>query len=71
MSIAIAPEMKNDSPSKATYSISDIARLLDCSLSHAIRLSGRGLIPGRVEAGRILRFGRGPVDAWLAGEQPR
>jgi excisionase family DNA binding protein len=53
----------------AAYTISDIARLAQCSERHAWRLADRGVIPGRIKGlGRLVRFSKPAVDAWLAGQ---
>jgi excisionase family DNA binding protein len=51
------------------YTIADIARMAQCSERHAWRLTDRNLIPGRIQGlGRLVRFSRAAVDAWLAGQ---
>ena len=56
-----------------TYTIEQLAQLLNCSTRHARRLDADGTIPGRMTFGRLVRFSRRQVDAWLDGEtgQPR
>lgn len=56
-----------------TYTIEQLAQLLNCSPRHARRLDALGEIPGRMTFGRLVRFSRRQVDAWLNGEtgQPR
>lgn len=51
-----------------TYTLEDLAGLLKCSLRHARRLDADGTIPGRMTFGRLVRFSRRKVDAWLDGE---
>ena len=54
---------------KAAYTIPDIARLTQASTRHIHRLNDRGLIPGRIRGlGRLVRFSKSAVDAWLAGQ---
>jgi excisionase family DNA binding protein len=51
----------------ATYTVRDVARLTQSSERHVWRLADKGLIPGRIEGlGRLVRFSRSAVDAWLA-----
>ena len=51
-----------------TYTIEQLATLLNCSLRHTRRLDAEGKIPGRMTFGRLVRFSRRQVDAWLNGE---
>lgn len=51
-----------------TYTIEQLAQLLNCSPRHARRLDAEGTIPGRMTFGRLVRFSRRQVDAWLNGE---
>jgi excisionase family DNA binding protein len=53
----------------ATYTVSDIARLTQTSERHIHRLNDRNLVPGRIKGlGRLVRFSKAAVDAWLAGQ---
>ena len=53
----------------ATYTVADIARLTQSSERHVHRLNDLGRIPGRIKGlGRLVRFGKAAVDAWLAGQ---
>jgi excisionase family DNA binding protein len=53
----------------ATYTIADIARLTQSSERHIGRLHAQGKIPGRIpDLGRVVRFSKSAVDAWLAGQ---
>jgi excisionase family DNA binding protein len=61
-----APEL---SAALAAYTVPDIARLTQSSERHIWRLVDRDLIPGRIRGlGRLVRFSRSAVDAWLAGK---
>jgi len=52
-----------------TYTVSDIARLTQASERHVHRMNDLGMIPGRIKGlGRLVRFGKAAIDAWLAGE---
>jgi excisionase family DNA binding protein len=67
-STAAGPE---PSTAPATYTVADIARLTQSSERHVWRLADRGLIPGRIKGlGRLVRFSKLAVDAWLAGQTP-
>ncbi len=57
-----------ESSTSGTYTIGQIAELLHCSLRHARRLDADGTLPGRIVLGRLVRFSRRQVDAWLNGE---
>ena len=60
-----APE---PSAAPGTYTVRDIARLTQSSERHVWRLADRGLIPGRIKGlGRLVRFSKAAVDAWLSG----
>jgi excisionase family DNA binding protein len=48
-----------------TYTTDDIAALLKCSPRHVRRLDDRRLIPGRIAAGRLVRFACKLVDQWI------
>jgi excisionase family DNA binding protein len=51
------------------YDLREVARLAVISVRTAGRLAERNLIPGRVAGlGRLIRFSREAVDAWLSGQ---
>ncbi len=53
-----------------TYTVADIARLTQSSTRHIFRLIDMGKVPGRVKGlGRLVRFSRSAVDAWLGGDR--
>lgn len=64
------PAQLNEKPMKqsGTYTLEEVAGLLKCSLRHARRLDAEGTIPGRMTFGRLVRFSRRQIDAWLDGE---
>ncbi|HKB05373.1 MAG TPA: helix-turn-helix domain-containing protein [Gemmataceae bacterium] len=49
-----------------TYTVEQLAALLQCSERHVWRLSDQNKIPGKLRLGRLVRFARTQVDAWLA-----
>jgi excisionase family DNA binding protein len=52
----------------ATYTVPDLARLTKSSERHIHRLNDLGKIPGKIAGlGRLVRFSKAAVDAWLAG----
>jgi hypothetical protein len=56
----------------AVYTIADIARLAQTSERHIHRLKDLERIPGRIHGlGRLVRFSKASVDAWLAGQRGR
>jgi predicted DNA-binding transcriptional regulator AlpA len=64
----ISPEPSPIAP--AAYTVPDIARLAQSSERHVWRLIDQGLVPGRIKGlGRLVRFSRAVVDAWLAGDR--
>lgn len=62
------PATATDQREQATYTADELARLLRCSERHVQRLTERGEIPGLIRVGRLVRYSRVAVDAWLAGE---
>lgn len=52
----------------STYTVEQLAELLQCSARHVWRLSDQNKIPGKLRIGRLVRFSRPQVDAWLAGK---
>jgi predicted DNA-binding transcriptional regulator AlpA len=54
----------------ATYTVPDIALLAKASERHIWRLADQDKIPGRIKGlGRLVRYSRSAVDAWLAGNR--
>jgi excisionase family DNA binding protein len=51
-----------------TYTVADLARLLQCSERHVWRQIDLNAIPGKILIGRLVRFSRAVVDRWLAGQ---
>lgn len=47
------------------YRVADLARLLDCSPQHIRRMVRAKAIPGAFRVGRLIRFVRADVDAWM------
>jgi excisionase family DNA binding protein len=61
----------DDGERREAYKIEEIAALLQCSVRHVFRQSKQNKIPGKIHCcGRLSRFSRAAVDAWLAGEPP-
>ena len=51
----------------ATYTVADLARLMQCSERHVWRLADAGKVPGRIAGlGRLVRFSAAAVDSWLS-----
>lgn len=55
----------------ATYTVEELATLLQCSTRHVHRLKDAKKIPGQVRCGRIVRFSRKTIDLWLAPASSR
>lgn len=53
----------------ATYTVPDLARLLNCSERHVWRQIDLRKIPGVIRCGRLVRLSRHVIDAWLAGDR--
>ncbi len=51
-----------------TYTVEQLAGLLQCSERHVWRLTDQDKIPGKIRLGRLVRFARPQVDAWLLGQ---
>ena len=49
----------------ATYTVADLAALLQCSERHVHRLNDSRAIPGMIRVGRLVRFSKKLVDEWL------
>lgn len=63
---AIYLDKKHDKPNLlGTYKLDEVAQLMNCSLRHARRMDRNRDIPGRLTFGRLVRFSRKRVDAWL------
>jgi excisionase family DNA binding protein len=58
------------SAAPATYTVPDLARLTQTSERHIWRLVDLDAIPGKMRLGRLVRFHRPTVDAWLAAGAP-
>jgi excisionase family DNA binding protein len=53
-----------------TYTVADLARLLQCSTRHVWRLIDLGRVPGVLRLGRLVRISKPIADAWLAAGCP-
>lgn len=68
---AIYLAQKHDKPNlQGTYTLEEIAQLMSCSPRHARRMDRNREIPGRLTFGRLVRFSRKRVDAWLNENGP-
>jgi excisionase family DNA binding protein len=47
-----------------------VAALLDCSPRHVFRLADTGAMPPPVRVGRLVRWRRADLEAWLAAGCP-
>jgi excisionase family DNA binding protein len=54
----------------STYTVPDLARLLQCSERHVWRMIDMGRIPGVMRIGRLVRIARTVADAWIADGAP-
>jgi excisionase family DNA binding protein len=61
------PPAGSPSPDPATYDAADVGRLLACSVRHVRRLHDARLMPPAVRLGRLVRWRRADIDAWLTG----
>jgi len=54
-------------PANGTYDVAAIASLMGCSSRHVRRLAQQGKMPQPLRTiGRLLRWLRSDVDAWIA-----
>jgi excisionase family DNA binding protein len=51
-----------------TYTVEQLAGLLQCSPRHVWRQLDLNKIPGVIRCGRLVRFSRSVIDRWLAGQ---
>lgn len=51
----------------AVYTTLGVADRLSCSVKHVERLP----VPGRIKLGRLVRYDRKTVDAWIAAGCPK
>ena len=58
-------------PDSATYTVEQVAGLLQCSQRHVWRMADLNAIPGKLRIGRLVRFNRAAVDAWIAAGCPK
>jgi excisionase family DNA binding protein len=56
----------------ATYTVSDLAALLQLSERTVWRLTDGGLIPGKIRIGsKSVRWSKSVIDQWIASGCPR
>ena len=65
MTTATQPDEKRDSLEAATYTVAQLAGLLDVSERHIHRLRDQKAIPGEIRVGKCVRFARKVIDRWL------
>ena len=56
--------------STGTYDVDAIAELLGCSSRHVRRLADMGALMRPIHIGRLIRWRKADVDAWLAAGCP-
>jgi excisionase family DNA binding protein len=71
MATSTDPTENRRTPEGGTYDVPDLATLLKCSTRHVRRMIDAGEVPGLIRFGRLVRFHRGTVDAWLIGKAQR
>ena len=52
------------------YNVPDLAALQQCTERHVRNMADAGQIPGMYRFGRLVRFRRAAVDAWLDAGAP-
>lgn len=58
-------EVPPPAPERATYTVDELAALLQCSTRHVHRLTDAREIPGVVRIGRLVRYSRRVIHDWL------
>jgi excisionase family DNA binding protein len=64
---ALEPAQLPGNLDRQTYTVRNLATMLQCSDRHVWRLADQNLIPGKIRLGRLVRFSRRLVDEWIAG----
>ena len=64
-------EVSAAGPSTGMDDVDAIAERLGCSTRHIRRLADSGAMPRPIHLGRLVRWRRADVDAWLAAGCPR
>ena len=55
---------------EAMLDVRTVADLLDCSARHVYRLADAGRMPRPIKLGKLVRWRRSAVEAWLADDCP-
>jgi excisionase family DNA binding protein len=66
MSAPLTPPPAAAQLESSTYTVPQVAKLLQCSERHVWRLADADAIPGKLRIGRLVRFARSVIDAWIA-----
>lgn len=64
------PGINDAGLSTGTYDVDAIADLLGCSSRHVRRMADGGAMPRPIHLGRLVRWRKADVDAWLAAGCP-
>ena len=64
------PGISDAGQSTGTYDVDAIAELLGCSSRHVRRLADMGALMRPIHIGRLVRWRKADVDAWLAAGCP-
>jgi excisionase family DNA binding protein len=60
----------DSAPLAALMDVRGVAALLGCSPRHVFRLADAGQMPPPVRVGRLVRWRRADLDAWLSAGCP-
>jgi excisionase family DNA binding protein len=63
---AATVEKRSATPDPQLYVVQELAALLQCSVRTIWNLNDRGQLPGMVRFGRLIRWRRSEIDAWIA-----
>ena len=64
------PTLLTAEPMTGTYAVDAVAELLGCSSRHVRRMADSGAMPRPIHLGRLVRWRKADVDAWLAAGCP-
>jgi excisionase family DNA binding protein len=66
-----AVSCKRSKVPSAVYDVADVADLLTISERQVWRMKDAGALPPHIQVGRLVRFSRTVIDAWIAAGCPR
>ena len=55
----------------ALLDVSEVSRLLGCSVRHCYRMADAGRMPAPVKLGALVRWNRASIESWIGQGCPR